>query len=71
MEHWKEEMELLEEELQRLIISFSSFSKLWDNIHKGEILPGCIAFAARMSQEYLALEKRAHDHHKKLGLNLP
>ena len=46
-------MELMEEELRRLYVGYSTMSSLWNNVHGQETRQGGSAFAARMAGEYL------------------
>ena len=68
MERWQEEMELLEEELRRLVDGFSMLSSLWGDICTSEY-EGRKAFAAQKSSEYTEQVKKIVKHAKDLGLS--
>ena len=68
MERWREEVELLEEELLRLVDGYSMLSGLWGDVCAGE-QGGRKAFAARKGSDYLDHLKKTIKHVEDLGLS--
>lgn len=68
MHRWGEEVEILEEELRRLIRAFVAMDRIWCSISQSEQAPGRAAFAARKAQEYSYLASDARIRYARLGL---
>lgn len=65
---WKEEEELLEEELRRLIRGFTFMARVWGDIRGSETQGGRVAFASRQSFIYSSMAKNARSFHDRLRL---
>lgn len=69
-ERWQEELELLEEELRRLIRGFTKLGDAWRSIHSLEEAAGRKAFAACKANEFMNLAQDVRVRYIRLGLPL-
>lgn len=69
-ERWQEELELLEEELRRLIRAFTNLEGAWRDVHSLEEAAGRKAFAAFKANEFKDLAQDVRVRYIRLGLPL-
>lgn len=70
-DRWREEVDILEEEIKRLVRGFSAMAKAWRQLSKDAVLdgkPGRAAFAAGKEISYKIACFDAWLIHKSLGL---
>lgn len=70
-DRWREEVDLLEEELKRLVRGFSAMAKAWSQLSEDAVLggkPGRAAFAAGKEISYKIACFDAWLIHERLGL---
>lgn len=68
-DRWQEEVELVEEELRRLIRSFISMGRVWAAVHSTEKSDASASFAARKNKEYVTMALSAMERLVKLGVS--
>lgn len=66
---WQEEIELVDEELRRLIRSFISMGRAWSMVHRAEKSVANASYAARKNKEYVTLASSAIESLKRLGVS--